>query len=88
MKNRERKPFTPADLCNLIAHETAALLYGTDADGIPSAETMREGLLVFASAAGVSDISVHLAWIDSELASARAFESTGEDTPHLLPRTG
>ena len=51
----------PSDLCGLIAHETAALLYGVDADGIPSAESLREGLVVFAAVAGVPDISTHLA---------------------------
>lgn len=84
MKTRERNTFTPSDLCGLIAHETAALLYGVDADGIPSAEALREGLTVFASAAGVADVSTHLAWIDSELESAREFERTGQDTAHLL----
>lgn len=84
MKLRERTPFTPMDLCGLIAHETAAILYGAGADGIPSAETLREGLVVYAAAAGVTDIIVHLAWIDSELESAREFERTGQDTPHLL----
>ena len=47
MKDRGRNAFTPTDLCGLIAHETAALLYGVDADGIPSAESLREGLVVF-----------------------------------------
>ena len=84
MKDRGRNDFTPSDLCGLIAHETAVLLYGVDADGIPSAESLREGLVVFAAAAGVTDISTHLAWIDSELESAREFERTGQDTPHLL----
>lgn len=84
MENRERPPFTPTDLCALIAHETAAILYDAGTDGIPSTETLREGLTVLASAGRVSDISVHLAWIDSELHSAREFERTGRDTPHLL----
>ena len=84
MQSRERTPLTPTDLCALIAHETAELLYGVGADGIPSAETLREGLTVFAAAAGVTDISTHLAWIDSELESAREFERTGQDTSHLL----
>lgn len=76
--------FTPEDLCGLIAHETAAMLYGVGADSIPSAETMRKGLETFAAAAGVADIRTHLAWIDSELDSAREFERTGQDTAHLL----
>lgn len=84
MQSRERTPFTPADLCALIAHETAELLYGLGADSIPSAETLREGLTVFAAAAGAPDISTHLAWIDSEMESAREFERTGQDTVHLL----
>ena len=45
---------------------------------------MRTGLEMFAAAAGVPDISTHLAWIDSEMESAREFERTGRDTPHLL----
>lgn len=76
--------FTHEDLCGLIAHETAAMLYGVGADSIPSAETMRKGLETFAAAAGVTDIRTHLAWIDSELDSAREFERTGQDTAHLL----
>lgn len=84
MRSEERTPFSPADLCGLIAHETAELLYGVGADGIPSAEMLREGLTVFAAAVGVTDISTHLAWIDSELESAREFERTGQDTPRLL----
>ncbi len=84
MKTKERNVFTPSDLCGLIAHETAALLYGAGADGLPSAEALREGLTVFASAAGVDDVSTHLAWIDSELESVREFERTGQDTSHLL----
>ena len=78
------KAFTPEDLCGLIAHEAAAMLYGVGADGIPSAETMRRGLETFAAAMGVEDISPHLAWIDSELESAREFERSGQDTAHLL----
>jgi len=31
MKSRERNEFTPSDLCSLIAHETAAILYGVGA---------------------------------------------------------
>lgn len=84
MRSEERTAFTPVDLCGLIAHETTAMLYGVGADGIPSAETMRTGLEMFAAAAGVPDISTHLAWIDSELESAREFERTGQDTAHLL----
>lgn len=76
--------FTPEDMCGLIAHETAALLYGVGVDAIPSAETMRRGLERFAAAAGITDVNTHLAWIDSELASAREFERTGQDTAHLL----
>ena len=84
MRSKERTPFTPVDLCGLIAHETASMLYGVGADSIPSAETMRAGLETFAAAAGAVDISIHLAWIDSELESAREFERTGQDTVHLL----
>ncbi len=84
MRSKERTPFTPVDLCGLIAHETASMLYGVGADSIPSAETMRAGLETFAAAAGAVDISIHLAWIDSELESAREFERTGQDTAHLL----
>lgn len=84
MRSKERTPFTPADLCGLIAHETASMLYGVGADSIPSAETMHAGLETFAAAAGAVDISTHLAWIDSELESAREFERTGQDTVHLL----
>lgn len=84
MRSEERTPFIPVDLCGLIAHETAAMLYGVGADSIPSAEAMRAGLETFAAAAGAVDISTHLAWIDSELESAREFERTGQDTPHLL----
>lgn len=84
MKNRERKPLDPDGLCSFIAHETAALLYDLGADGIQSAETLRKGLTVYASAAGVPDIAAHLAWIDSELDSAREYERTGQDTAHLL----
>ena len=81
---KERAAFTPADLCGLIAHETAAMLYGVGADSIPSAKAMRTGLETFAAAAGAVDVSTHLAWIDSELESALEFERTGRDTPHLL----
>ena len=84
MRSKERTPFTPVDLCGLIAHETAAMLYGVGADSIPSAETMRRGLETFAAAVGVEDINPHLAWIDSELESAREFERSGQDTAHLL----
>ena len=35
MKDRGRNAFTPTDLCGLIAHETAALLYGVDC-GVPA----------------------------------------------------
>lgn len=84
MESRERRPLTPAGLCGFIAHETAALLYGAGADSIPTAETLRKGLIIYASAAGVDDIATHLAWIDSELESAREFESTGQDTAHLF----
>lgn len=84
MRSEERTPFTPADLCGLIAHETASMLYGVGADSIPSAEAMRTGLETFAAAAGAVDVSTHLAWIDSEMESAREFERTGRDTPHLL----
>ena len=52
MRSKERTPFTPVDLCGLIAHETASMLYGVGADSIPSAETMRAGLETFAAAAG------------------------------------
>lgn len=76
--------YNPDDMCGLIAHETAALLYGAGADGIPSAESMRTGLETFAAAIGAADISAHLAWIDSEMVSAREFERTGQDTAHLL----
>ena len=76
--------FTPEDLCGLIAHVTASLLYGVGADGIPSAEVMRQGLETFAAAAGNLDVHTHLAWIDRELDSAREFENTGQDTTHLL----
>lgn len=76
--------FDPDGLCGLIAHETAAMLYGAGADSIPSAESMRAGLETFADAVGVADISTHLAWIDSEIDSAREFERTGQDTAHLL----
>ncbi len=76
---------TPMDLCNLITHETVALLYGADGDGIDTAEELRDAMKVYAAACGLEDdVSVHLAWIDSELASARQFADTGEDTPHLL----
>ena len=84
MRSKERAAFTPADLCGLIAHETAAMLYGVGADSIPSAKAMRTGLETFAAAAGAVDVSTHLAWIDSELESALEFERTGRDTPHLL----
>lgn len=84
MRSEERTPFTPVDLCGLIAHETAAMLYGVGADSIPSAEAMRAGLETFAAAAGGVDVSTHLAWIDSELESVREFERTGRDTSHLL----
>ena len=50
MRSKERTPFTPVDLCGLIAHETASMLYGVGADSIPSAETMRAGLETFAAA--------------------------------------
>lgn len=76
--------YNPDDICGLIAHETAALLYGAGADGIPSTESMRTGLETFAAAIGAADISAHLAWIDSEMVSAREFERTGQDTAHLL----
>lgn len=84
MRSEERTPFTPVDLCSLIAHETAAMLYGVGADSIPSAEAMRAGLETFAAAAGGVDVSTHLAWIDRELESAREFERTGRDTSHLI----
>ena len=83
MRSEKRTPFTPVDLCGLIAHETAAMLYGVGADSVPSAGAMRAGLETFAAAGGV-DVSAHLAWIDNELESAREFERTGRDTPHLL----
>ena len=76
---------TPMDLCNLITHETVALLYGADGDGIDTAEELRDAMKVYAAACGLEDdVSVHLAWIDSVLACARQFADTGEDTPHLL----
>ena len=70
---------TPMDLCNLITHETVALLYGADGDGIDTAEELRDAMKVYAAACGLEDdVSVHLAWIDSELASARQFKKVGE----------
>lgn len=76
--------FTPTDLCGLIAHETAALLYGSGTAGFSSAEKMRSGLEVFAAAAGVTDINAYLAWIGSEMVSAQEFERTGLDVNHML----
>lgn len=84
MRSEERTPFTLAGLCGLIAHKTASMRYGVRADSIPSAEAMRAGLETFAAAAGAVDIGTHLAWIGSELESAREYERTGRDTPHLL----
>lgn len=85
MKPETGIPLTPSDLCILIAHETAALLYDAGADGIPSAETLRSGLITYAASAGLqAGIDTHLAWIDSECRSAQEFEHTGEDAAPLL----
>ncbi len=75
----------PMDFCNLIAHETAALLYDADGDALNSASELRAGLAAYANVCGLGDeVSAHLAWIDSEMEGARCYADTHEDTPHLL----
>lgn len=84
MKDETRTALTPIDLCTLIAHETVSLLC-VDADALESADKLREGMAIAASAAGLAgEAAPLLAWIDQELESALEFSATGQDTPHII----
>jgi len=85
MMTQVRQSPDPIDLCNLIACETVALLYGTDKDGVDCGKALRAGLETYASVCGLEEeVKTHLVWIDSDLDCAERSADTGEDTPRLL----
>ena len=82
-KNQRTLP-TPLDLCILLAHETANIL-NADADAISMAERMQECVRVVAAGHDLTaEAAPLLAWMESEVESARHFTAAGQDTEHLI----
>jgi len=80
MMTQVRQSPDPIDLCNLIACETAALLYGTDKDGVDCGKALRAGLETYAAVCELEgEVKTHLAWIDSDLDRAERSADTSLD---------
>lgn len=83
---RTKQTSTPMDVCNLIAHETVALLEALDDSAIPPAMEMRNSLALYASANALDDAVVpHLAWIDEEIQRLKQTAGSGQLPVHLVP---
>ncbi len=79
-----KSALTPLDLCTLIVHEAASLLWFVD-DALEDATRLRDGLEVFSEAHDLENSTAPLmAWIESELEIERRFTTCGEDSPHLI----
>ena len=66
------KTITPVHVCDLIAHETVSLLSVLDEDAAPPAQSMRDGLALYAAAHQLEEeTALHLNWIDDEIQCVR-----------------
>ena len=66
------KTITPIHVCDLIAHETVSLLSVLDEDAAPPAQSMRDGLALYAAAHQLEEeTALHLNWIDDEIQCVR-----------------
>lgn len=84
MEVKNRAILTPQDVCTLLAHETVSLLHA-DADALDAATQLKEGMMSFASASGLTEETGDLLeWVDQEMESARQYSAKGEDTEHLV----
>lgn len=62
----------PVHVCDLIAHETVSLLSVLDEDAAPPAQSMRDGLALYAAAHQLEEeTALHLNWIDDEIQCVR-----------------
>lgn len=92
MNMENRMPLTALEACTLMAREAVSLLDGS-AETMNSAAAFRSTLALISATQDLGDGGVLLAWVDTQLDSARQFAETGRwsgdlvqlDTPLPLP---
>lgn len=84
MEHKTRVPLTPLDVCTLMACEAVSMLDAAP-DTLHSAAELRSALTAFAVVRGLGkEGGPLLAWVDTEIDSAKRFAESGEDSPHLV----